>query len=246
MKKFRQFIALSLVRISKFLPKISWGLILLAAYIKYDRESKDFLKRIRREKPWYRADGDHTYLTNYQLDFDSIVFDVGGYIGNSAASIYCKYGSNIHIFEPVVEYVDRLKTRFGQNKKIHIHDFGLGSITNEHEIFISEGATSTFGDHITFTEKKTIKIKSLLETLEILNVEKIDLISINIEGGEYDLLDHIFSNNLINKIRYLQVQFHDISDASEYQREQIRGKLKLTHREKFCFPFVWEGWEIID
>lgn len=246
MNKLRQFIAFYLVGISEFLPKVAWGLVLLAAYVKYDRESKDFLKRIRREKPWYRANGDQTYLINYQLGSDSIVFDVGGYIGNSAASIYCKYGSNIHIFEPVVEYVDRLKNRFGQNKKIHIHDYGLGSITNEHEIFISEGSTSTFGDHINFTEKKTVRIKSFLEVLRILNVEKIDLISINIEGGEYDLLDHIFATNLINKIRYLQVQFHDISNASESQREEIRAKLKLTHQEKFCFPFVWEGWEIID
>ncbi len=245
MNKLRQFISLSLVKISEFLPKVAWGFILLAAYIKYDRESKDFLKRIRREKSWYQADGDHAYLTNYQLCSDSVVFDVGGYIGNSAASVYCKYGSNIHIFEPVVEYVDRLKKRFGQNKQIHIHDFGLGSITNKHEIFISEGATSTFGDHINFTEKKTIKIKSFLEALETLDVEKIDLMSINIEGGEYDLLNHILEAKLINRVCYLQIQFHDINERSESQREEIRVKLKLTHKEKFCFPFVWEGWEII-
>jgi len=67
--------------------------------------------------------------------------------------------------------------------------------------------------------------------------------SINIEGGEYALLDHILESNLINKISYLQIQFHDISDTSEKHREEIRRKLELTHQEKFCFPFVWEGWQ---
>ena len=85
----------------------------------------------------------------------------------------------------------------------------------------------------------------MLETLENLNIEKIALMSINIEGGEYDLLDHILDAKLISRITYLQIQFHDISDTSESQREEIRGKLKLTHQEKYCFPFVWEGWEII-
>ena len=246
MKQIRILFAKYLVKISKFLPKVSWGLILISAYIKGDNESKDFLRRIKREKSWYKANGDQTYLLDHKLSSQSIVFDVGGYIGNSAASIYCKYGATIHIFEPVEEYVSRLIKRFGENRKIHIHNYGLGSKTEDLLIYVSEGATSTFGSRINFTDKKSIKIKSFVEVFNVLKIDEVDLMSINIEGGEYDLLDHIIDNNLLSRIRYLQIQFHEIAEDSEVRRNNIRSHLKLTHHESFCFPFVWEGWVRLD
>ena len=246
MNQVRIIFAKYLIKFSEFLPKVSWGLVLISAYIKGDTESKDFLRCIKRERSWYKANGDQTYLVDHELSSQSIVFDVGGYIGNSAASIYCKYGATIHIFEPVDEYASRLIKRFGGNRKIHIHNYGLGSKTEDLLIYVSEGATSTFGSRINFTDKKSIKIQSFTEVLNILKIDEVDLMAINIEGGEYDLLDHIIDNNLLSKIRCLQIQFHEIDEDSEVHRNNIRSHLKLSHQESFCFPFVWEDWVRLD
>ena len=246
MTKLRKLFSQGMVNLSEVLPKLAWLLVIVAAYIKGDDESKGFLKRIKRERQWYKANGDSTFLIDYSLDEKSVVFDVGGYIGNSAASIYCKFGSTIHIFEPVKVYIDRLESRFGENKKIFLHEYGVGGETTDLEIFISEGGTSLFSNHINYKSKELIKINSLKDVLQKLNVIEIDLISINIEGAEYALLEHAIDNNLLINIRYIQVQFHDISDDSICRRELIRDKLKLTHSEKYCFPFVWEAWERVD
>lgn len=84
------------------------------------------------------------------------------------------------------------------------------------------------------------------DILAELKLDNIDLISMNIEGGEYPLMTDILENNLTNKFKNIQIQFHEIDETSEVKRLQIREHLKLTHRETFCFPFVWENWERID
>lgn len=41
---------------------------------------------------WATDKGDSTHRLNYDLDENSIVFDVGGYLGKWAELIYAKYG----------------------------------------------------------------------------------------------------------------------------------------------------------
>ena len=66
-------------------------------------------------------------------------------------------------------------------------------------------------------------------------------VSINIEGGEYTLLEQIINSGLINQINNLQIQFHDFFPDSQNKRKEIINKLFRTHETIFSFPFVWEG-----
>ena len=68
---------------------------------------------------------------------------------------------------------------------------------------------------------------------------------INIEGGEYDLLDSLISADIVQSIANIQVQFHDflIKDAKEKMRK-IQEKLSLTHEPTYQYEFVWENWKI--
>ena len=42
-----------------------------------------------------------------------------------------------------------------------------------------------------------------------LNIEYIDFLKLNIEGSEYELLENLISSNNLDKIKYLQIQFHE-------------------------------------
>ena len=66
---------------------------------------------------WIIEKGDTTLATNFNLNEESIVFDVGGYQGDWANKIYSKYKSNIHIFEPSKEFANKIKCRFNNNNK---------------------------------------------------------------------------------------------------------------------------------
>src|SRR5262249_51252950 len=75
------------------------------------------------------------------------------------------------------------------------------------------------------------------------NIGEVSLMKINIEGGEYDLLENLIATGLISRIRDIQVQFHmDIPDA-ERRMHAIQSRLAGTHRLTFQYPFVWENWQ---
>lgn len=72
---------------------------------------------------------------------------------------------------------------------------------------------------------------------------EVALCKINIEGGEYYLLDYIIETGLIKNIKYLQVQFHLIEGQDcENMYEGLKQRLLLTHKIDWQYPFCWESW----
>ena len=67
--------------------------------------------------------------------------------------------------------------------------------------------------------------------IEGLNINKIDLMKINIEGGEYDLLFCLIEKDLISRINNLQIQFHSFVPNAKNNREKIINLLKKTHKK---------------
>ena len=83
------------------------------------------------------------------------------------------------------------------------------------------------------------------EFMKIEKLDQIDLLYINIEGSEYQLLNHMIENDLIKNVKYLQIQFHNYLENAVLERKKIRRILKRTHVCKFNFPFIWERWDRI-
>lgn len=189
---------------------------------------------------WFADNGDNTHRLNYNLNTNSIVFDVGGYNGNWAESIYNRYGCNIHIFEPVTEFYNKIIDKFENISKIHTHKFGLSNITTTLSIGKNNDSSSIFIDS---SDSEVISIQNINEFIDNTKIPKIDLIKINIEGCEYDLLDALLKENFINNIDNLQIQFHRIGENYEYRRQKIVNFLKNTHHITYEYPFIWENWK---
>lgn len=221
---------------------------LLALVIKF----KNFLKRPRltiREKilkervvPWLKANGDRTLRLNYDLlNKDSLVFDIGGYVGDWSKNIFSKYACNIFIFEPVKSFSQDISTRFKNNNAIRVFNFGLGNRNKSSYISLNGDASSTLKDG---RNKEKIEIKNISEFITDNNISTIDLMKINIEGGEYDLLESLIDNNLIKNIKNIQVQFHDFFPGDKERMENIQTALKETHSITYQYLFVWENWKL--
>lgn len=204
--------------------------------------SNDLLQH-NRVQPWFAINGDHTLRLDYDLNSDSLVFDVGGYKGEFAADILCKYDANIYVFEPIKDFFQIIKNKFIQNKKVHVFNFGLARRSADLQISLSDNSSSIY---LKGKKTETIKLKSIVEFLNTHNIKEVDLIKINIEGGEYELLESLIANNLINFFKNIQVQFHDflIENAKERMNE-IQKNLSKTHKLTYQYEFVWENWERI-
>lgn len=188
---------------------------------------------------WFKNDGDNTLRINYNLNDTSLVIDLGGYHGGFSQKIYDKYKCNILCFEPCKYFYEEIKKRFNGVDKIKIYNVGVGNSTETKILYCSEDATSFYskvGDQ--FESSNIIPFNSLVTT-----IKNIDLLKINIEGGEYDLLEHIIQHNLQEKIENVQVQFHKNIENSECRRKNIQEILKKTHVLTYNYDFIWENWQ---
>src|SRR5919205_223063 len=53
-----------------------------------------------------------------------------------------------------------------------------------------------------------------------------EMMKINIEGGEYDLLEHLIDSGFVKNIKDIQVQFHDFVPDAEPRMSRIQRELE--------------------
>jgi FkbM family methyltransferase len=190
---------------------------------------------------WFRDEGDKTLRVNYDLSQDSVVFDLGGYEGQWTSDIFARYCCLIHVFEPVQDYAKQIEKRFAKNRRIVVHHCGLASESCKVKIAMDRDGSSTFKTGATTTEGILVKAIDFLRDNEI---SKIDLIKINIEGGEYELLEHLIDTKFVGNIKNIQVQFHNFVPNAEQRMLRIQKDLEKTHTLTYQYRFVWENWRI--
>lgn len=204
--------------------------------------SPDELIQSERVLPWFAAKGDETLRLNYDLNEKSIVFDVGGYKGEFAGDIFCKYNATIYVFEPIKSFFQIIQNKFVNNQKVKIYNFGLAGKDEQMQISMSDNSSSVF---LKTEDSETIQLKSIVNFIQENNIQSVDLIKINIEGGEYDLLESLIENNLISVFKNIQVQFHDfLLDNGKERMNKIQENLSKTHQITYQYEFVWENWQL--
>jgi FkbM family methyltransferase len=182
---------------------------------------------------FFSEGGDDQFLYNFPLTPESIVFDLGSYDGDYCNRIFSKYLCNIHSFEPVYDFYQKHKNN---HKGTIINNFALGAKNEEFTISVNDNSSSQFIEG----EKITCKKIKFLDYIQLYNINKINLIKINIEGGEYEILNEIIKCGFTQNIDIFLIQFHYLSNNPIIEREQIVKELLKTHKPLFSFPFVWE------
>ncbi len=195
----------------------------------------------RRVAAWYADQGHARFRLEYDLSADSIVFDLGGYEGQWASDIYAMYGCRVSVFEPVPAFAANIARRFRHNPRIRVFDFGLAARTETGRMALAADGSSL---HKTGSGSVEVRMVDAAEFMRQENVAAIDLMKINIEGGEYALLEHLLDKGLAARIRNIQVQFHDFVPDAEARMKAIQQRLALTHATTYQFPFVWENWSL--
>lgn len=178
---------------------------------------------------------------DYPLNEHSLVFDVGGYKGQWADKIFTRYGCTVYVFEPVAEFAKGIRRRFAGNGKVVVYEFGLSRDNQALEISICRDISSF---HRGVRGPRKARLVRAADFISERNIESIDLMKVNIEGGEYDLLEHLINVGLVKRIRNIQVQFHSFMPNAEERMASIHSELRRTHRLTYQYLFVWENWQL--
>lgn len=230
------------------IKKILMKMGIIKTLSKFPNPKFDLSNHEKRVKKWQDADNDGKLRTNYPiLNKNSIVLDLGGFYGDFAIHMNQKYGAHCHIFEVIPDLCDLIYKNISGNPKLHLHRFGLGKTTRNEKLFLAQEGSSVFSHRAT---NNTEAISILLQDASVwldTNLPKImiDLIKINIEGGEYELLEHLIATDKVKYFKNIQVQFHeDVIPDAEYRMKLIQKDLSKTHALTFQEVFVWENWEL--
>jgi len=207
----------------------------MISYLNYSKAAIDFVWRQQRDKILAEVAG---------LTEGRVVLDVGGDTGDWAMALYDRYTPQLYIFEPNPRSVEALRARF-TGSTARILPFGLGA-SNQTCQLSDDGMGSSVYDasrnyHV--TNKFDIEIRDVHAVFAELELDEVDLIKINIEGGEYDLLPRLIETGLISRCRIVRVQFHDWYPNAFALRRKIVKQLARTHEVEWSYPMVWESWK---
>jgi FkbM family methyltransferase len=187
---------------------------------------------------WYAAEKKSKLRHSYNLSRSSVVFDLGAYDGKWASEIYRKFNCAVYAFEPAKHISKKLKENLGGIAKVY--PFALGGNSRKDTMYMHKDASSTINK---VGEPAKIEVKDIAKIVREIGVNEIDLLKMNIEGMEYEVFERLIEEGMLPKIRYIQVQFHrDVPDYDK-RRNDIRRELAKTHKEMYCFDFIWESWE---
>lgn len=195
----------------------------------------------RRLRCWFQDEGDKTLRLDYDLGADSLVFDLGGYEGQWASDIFAMYCCTIHVFEPVAEFAERIRRRFAKNDKVVVHQFGLSRANRMAQISVNRDSSSFYRRRDDLRDARLVRAADFMNEN---NIGLVDLMKINIEGAEYELLEYLIDSELVNRIRNIQVQFHDFVPNAEQRMARIQNELHKTRVLTYQYPFVWENWTL--
>ena len=187
---------------------------------------------------WLADRGDETRRHDYPLGADAVVLDVGGYEGGWAERARERFGCAPHVFEPVPEYATAIETRLAGGRAI-VHRFGLAGATREANFTMADDGSSALrrGGAL-----RRVSVRAAADVFRELGLERVDLMKVNIEGGEYELLEHLLDRGLMPRIEWLQVQFHDFVPGARRRMREIQRRLAVTHALDWQYVFVWESW----
>jgi FkbM family methyltransferase len=198
----------------------------------YSRAMSD-MRRAMEEKP--------DLLVDAELDERSVVLDVGAYHGEWSETIATRYGATIYAFEPDPTSLPQAVARLAARRAVTVLDYGLGGTDRTAVLALAGPGSSIFASHAPLGTS-SVRIRDAVAVLAELGLEHIDLLKVNIEGGEYDLLERLIGAGWLPRIRQVMVQFHEWHPKAYRRRRRIRSALRRTHREVWCYPWVWELW----
>lgn len=213
-------------------------------------EAHDYRPAMRRFREASRANPD--LLIDVDLRPGAVVLDVGAYEGSWSSRVLQRADAGgsglplqVHAFEPEPNALALLRSSRDLDERVRVHPFGLAGADRVETMTLAGPGSSVFGkaDGAVGLGTIDIPLRDVSVVLEELAVDRIDFVKINIEGGEYELIDRLHDTGWLARTGPLIVQFHEFTPNAYGDRRRSRRHLAHTHRCTWSYPWVFERWD---
>ncbi len=196
--------------------------------------SNEFKLDIKIEHSWMGNDYGGFPICEKDLSSDSVVFSFG--IGEDIsfdAALYNKYQSKMYLFDPTPKSIDFIKNS-PMRDCFNFQAYGIGKISGKVDFHLPVNPNHVSGsmhDHKNVSKVNTIQVdmKCWNDLCGELNVKKVDVLKIDIEGAEYDVLDEILNSSI--NVKQILIEFH--SRYYENGEELTRSAIKLIKEKGY-------------
>ena len=200
---------------------------------------------------FYRAGGNRLLYDDLPLGQDDWVIDAGGYEGEWTTGMLTRYGCHSELFEPVPAFAEQCRTLYQHNTRVCVHPMALGGSNRSTRFSLADNGTSEFRGSPD-PDGFEADVRDIADLLSILIEEdriqssagSIGVLKLNIEGGEYEVLERLLETGDIVCFRCLLIQFHRQPEGWEERYGNIRNGLTQTHECDWCYSMVWEKWSL--
>ena len=188
------------------------------------------------------------FMMNKNLSKPKIV-DIGAHIGTFSIYAARKYPDGIiYSYEPDKKNYEKLVMNVTLNKIENVIPFNLavGKINGKTLLYSDEkGSFGTVGSSLIKKQTKSVEVSciTLDDILTINNIDPVDLLKIDCEGGEYDI---IFNSNkkTFDKIKSISLEYHNVSnfkgsDIEIFLKEQGYNVKRIPSKKNDRFGFIY-------
>lgn len=191
----------------------------------------------------------HQWVIN-NIPKNGIIVEAGMFNGEDTEKFaYHVSEGKVYGFEPVKQIFDYTFNRLRHLPNLEMYNYGLSDKSGDFEMFFSDRFGQIWcssslrapkehlnnNPEITFKEKVDVKCVNLDNWIDIKNIERIDLLWLDIQGSEPDVL--MASPKILEKTKYL---YSEVSVVENYAGQIVYADYKKFLEEK-GFEVVEEG-----
>jgi FkbM family methyltransferase len=110
------------------------------------------------------------------------VIDLGGYDGQWTSDLFSRYLSEVHVFEAVPAFAEKISRRFAANSKIRVYPYAVGRNSRADRMSLCGVGSSLFtGSGL--NKDVAVRVEDAGRLFRLCNISHCDLLKINIEGA---------------------------------------------------------------
>lgn len=183
------------------------------------------------------------YTKYYDVNPGDVVFDIGSSFGSFTFSILNKNPKEVHCFEPNANVFNTSVKNLKDFNNVILNNKGIGKL-NEDDVELS----GVFNDKLNENKESLIWSSSdLVSTIKFSdyiknnNIEKIDFLKTDCEGGEYDIFNDENLEWIINNVKVVYSEFHCVTKETKEKFKYFRDNYLTKANNINVFTYGGNG-----